>query len=78
MATYGPGIDQSHHAKSVSHIIIYIIAFAPNLSMNKSFVLFIDCFIALKHAAAREGQTNKNKFFLKNLPARMACFSWKG
>ena len=23
MATYGPGIDQSHHAKSVSHIIKY-------------------------------------------------------
>ena len=22
MATYGPGIDQSQHAKSVSHIII--------------------------------------------------------
>ena len=25
MATYGPGIDQSQHAKSVSHIIIIII-----------------------------------------------------
>ena len=25
MATYGPGIDQSQHAKSVSHIIIVII-----------------------------------------------------
>ena len=23
MATYGRGIDQSHHAKSVSHIIRY-------------------------------------------------------
>ena len=23
MATYGPGIDQSQHAKSVSHIIKY-------------------------------------------------------
>ena len=23
MATYGPGIDQSQHAKSVSHIIIF-------------------------------------------------------
>ena len=26
-ATYGPGIDQSQHAKSVSHIIIYHIGF---------------------------------------------------
>ena len=25
MATYGPGIDQSQHAKSVSHIIIQLI-----------------------------------------------------
>ena len=25
MATYGPGIDQSQHAKSVSHIIISFI-----------------------------------------------------
>ena len=25
-ATYGPGIDQSQHAESVSHIIIYIIS----------------------------------------------------
>ena len=24
-ATYGPGIDQSQHAKSVSHIITFII-----------------------------------------------------
>ena len=28
MATYGPGIDQSQHAKSVSHIIKY---FSDNL-----------------------------------------------
>ena len=28
MATYGPGIDQLQHAKSVSHIIICYIAFA--------------------------------------------------
>ena len=26
MATYGPGIDQSQHAKSFSHIIILSIA----------------------------------------------------
>ena len=25
MATYGPGIDQSQHMKSVSHIIIVVI-----------------------------------------------------
>ena len=25
-ATYGPGIDQSQHAKSVSHIIIFVIS----------------------------------------------------
>ena len=33
-ATYGPGIDQSQHAKSVSHIINYII-------VPLDFIIFI-------------------------------------
>ena len=44
MATYGPGIDQSQHAKSVSHIIIYFINFVPELYLFLYFlctVLFI-------------------------------------
>ena len=42
---------------------LWIIAFSPNLSI-KSFVLFINCFIALKlYAAVGEGHTKniKNK-----------------
>ena len=31
MATYGPGIDQSQHAKSVSHIIKTLNAGIPSL-----------------------------------------------
>ena len=31
-ATYGPGIDQSQHAKSVSHIIIYLISYISFIS----------------------------------------------
>ena len=33
-ATYGPGIDQSQHAKSVSHIIIIIIPLSAQSSEN--------------------------------------------
>ena len=37
----------------------YSVPFLPTF-INKSFVLFIDCFIALKlYAAAGEGQTKK-------------------
>ena len=39
MATYGPGIDQSQHAKSVSHIIINMIEYLVYKTMP-AFVLF--------------------------------------
>ena len=29
MATYGPEIDQSQHAKSASHLIIRVVIFLP-------------------------------------------------
>ena len=38
--TYGPGIDQSQHAKSVSHIIKHFIAsFAIILSLKITFLI---------------------------------------
>ena len=50
--------------KTLARFILWIIAFSPNLSINKSFVLFIDCFIALKlYAAVGEGQTKNIKKF---------------
>ena len=42
MATYGPGIDQSQHAKSVGHIIIKIIHFSKlqlNIDIDNSDTL---------------------------------------
>ena len=36
-ATYGPGIDQSQHAKSFSHIIIIVIVTQKTLYMANSF-----------------------------------------
>ena len=37
MATYGPGIDQSQHAKSVSHIIINMIEYLVYTTMPTFF-----------------------------------------
>ena len=56
------------------------------MTINKSFVLFIDCFIALKYAAAGEGQTKKQKIlknsarphniFLAGKDDKLNFFSW--
>ena len=39
-ATYGPGIDQSQHAKSVSHIIKYIISLLKCLRQQTTFLFY--------------------------------------
>ena len=41
MATYGPGIDQSQHAKSVSHIIINMIEYLVYTTMPTFFFFFL-------------------------------------
>ena len=38
MATYGPGIDQSQHAKSVSRIIILFIFLVIVISVNDPYL----------------------------------------
>ena len=43
MATYGPGIDQSQHAKSVSHIIILLIIY------NKCLLTFCYLYFIIEH-----------------------------
>ena len=33
--TYGPGIDQSQHTKSVSHIIMHLISFVEGFCVKR-------------------------------------------
>ena len=42
-ATYGPGIDQSQHVKSVSHIIILVIKYTKRLLLSKLLCLLLLC-----------------------------------
>ena len=54
-ATYGPGIDQSQHAKAVSHIIKLIITFlllvvavAVTVAVAAAVVVVVDCNICVR------------------------------
>ena len=49
MATYGPGIDQSQHMKSVSHIIIYLMVCRYSCD-NTSIIDDINLSAAKKYA----------------------------
>ena len=76
-ATYGPGIDQSQHAKSVSHIIIC----SNNNIYNNTYLLLAECEVRTASCgpsfflpfmaqarSARAMKTRKEKTRIHNLP----------
>ena len=71
-ATYGPGIDQSQHAKSVSHIINYIIlrilGILRKLQSDWSNDLLRENTVILLSKALKKGSSFRhNSFFLNNI-----------